>query len=69
MERYNTSFYIEDYRNEQLDTMNELIERKAKGLPPKRRPLIASKTTPEDEVMSKLKALLSENKAELSEVH
>jgi DNA end-binding protein Ku len=67
MDKYSSSFYVEDYRNEQLDRLNEVIERKAKGLPPKRQPQIAPKTTPEDEVIPKLKALLTESPVELRE--
>jgi DNA end-binding protein Ku len=67
MERYDSSFYIEDYRNEQLDRLNELIDRKAKSLPPKRQQQIAPKTTPEKDVMPTLRALLVEKPVELRE--
>ncbi|HJQ08166.1 MAG TPA: Ku protein [Candidatus Saccharimonadales bacterium] len=60
MRRYSTPFYIEDYRNEQADYIHELIERKAKGLPPKRPQRVAPHTTPEDELMPTLNALLKE---------
>jgi DNA end-binding protein Ku len=65
MNRYSSSFFIDDYQNEQLSSLNEIIERKAKGLPPKRRSNIASETTPEDEVVKKFEALLEGNPAEL----
>lgn len=65
MDRHTSSFFIDDYRNDQLDSLKEIIDRKAKGLPPKRQPQIAPKTTPEDEVVEKLRALLVGNSAEL----
>jgi len=68
MERYDSSFYIEDYRNEQLDMLNELIDRKAKSLPPKKQQQIAPKTTPEEDVVPTLRSLLADKQAELHEV-
>lgn len=65
MDRYSSSFFVDDYRNEQLDSLNEIIARKAKGLPLKRQPQIAPKTTPEDEVIEKLRALLTGSPVEL----
>lgn len=65
MERYSSPFYIEDYRNDQLDELNEIIDRRAKGLPLKRKPQIAPHTTPENELMPKLRALLTHNSNEL----
>lgn len=58
MDRHNSPFFIDDYRNEQLASLKEVIDRKAKGLPPKRQPEIAPSATPEDQVVSKLEALL-----------
>lgn len=65
MDRYSSSFFIDDYQNDQLNRLNEVIARKAKGLPPKRQPQVASHTTPEDEVVEKLKALLTNRQVEL----
>jgi DNA end-binding protein Ku len=65
MERYSAPFYIEDYRNEQLDELNEIIERRAKGLPLKRKPQISPHATPEDELVPKLRALLTHASNEL----
>lgn len=65
MERYSSPFYIEDYRNEQLDDLNEIIDRRSKGLPLKRKSQIAPHTTPEDELMPKLNALLTHTSNEL----
>lgn len=65
MERYSTPFYVEDYRNEQLDELHEVIDRRAKGLPLKHKPQIAPRTTPEEELMPKLRALLSHASHEL----
>lgn len=67
MERYDSAFYIEDYRNEQLDMLNELIDRKARSLPPKRQQQIAPKTTPEEDVMKMLRTLLADKPVELRE--
>jgi DNA end-binding protein Ku len=65
MERYSAPFYIEDYRNEQLDDLNEIIDRRSKGLPLKHKPQIEPHTTPEEELMPKLRALLSHSTNEL----
>jgi DNA end-binding protein Ku len=65
MERYSAPFYIDDYRNEQLDELNEIIESKAKGLPLKRKPQIAPHATPENELMPKLRSLLTHPSREL----
>lgn len=65
MERYSSPFYIEDYRNERLDELMEVIDRRAKGLPLKRKPQIAPQTTPENELVPKLRALLAHSSNEL----
>lgn len=65
MDRYASNFYIDDYRNEQVDELNELIDRKAKGLAPKRRPRITPQTTPEDELTPALRALAGGGATEL----
>jgi len=66
IDRYVSPFYIDDYRNEQIDELNELVARKAKGLAPKRQPRIMPQTTPEDELTSTLESLASGSLAELS---
>lgn len=66
MERYSSPFYIEDYRNEQIDLLNEVIDRRSKGLPMRRKPQIAPRTTPEDEIMPKMRALVVSGSSELS---
>lgn len=63
VERYSAPFYIEDYRNEQADHLEEIIERKAKGLPMKRPPRIARHTTPEAEITKTLHNLLRDRTA------
>ncbi len=59
MERYSAPFYVEDYHNEQLDNLNEIIERKVKGLPAKRQSQVAPHATPEKEVTPALEAMFS----------
>jgi DNA end-binding protein Ku len=61
MEQYATSFYASDYRNQQQDRIQEVIEAKAKGLPIKKQTSIASEATPDSEVSAKLKSMLSED--------
>jgi DNA end-binding protein Ku len=58
MERYSAPFYIEDFRNEQIDHIDEVIERKAKGLAPRRQPRVAPHATSEEELMPTLTSLL-----------
>lgn len=65
MERYSAPFYIADYRNEQLDDLNEVIDRRAKGLPLRRKPKIAPHATPDEELVPKLRALLAHTSNEL----
>jgi hypothetical protein len=67
MELYSSPFYIEDYRNEQIDLLNEVIDRRSKGLPMRRKPQIAPRTTPEDEIMPKMRALVVSGSSELSQ--
>ncbi len=62
MRRYSSDFYINDYQNEQTDYLNELIARKAKGLPSKRPTHIAPRTTPEDKLIPTLRSLLTDGK-------
>jgi DNA end-binding protein Ku len=59
IERYSAPFYIGDYRNQQTTALQELIERKAKGLPLKKVNKVAPQTTPEDQLMPQLRALLT----------
>lgn len=58
MERYSTPFYVEDYRNEYDDRLQELVDRKAKGLGPKRHKAVAPKATKEEAVVPVLEELL-----------
>lgn len=60
MERYSAPFYVADYHNEQLDNLNEIIERKVKGLPPKRQQQVAPHATPEKELAPALEAMFSQ---------
>lgn len=61
MERYNAPFYARDYRNQQLDMIQEVIAAKAKGLPLKKRTMIAPEATPDSEVSAKMKSMLGED--------
>lgn len=61
LEHFSVPFYASDYRNQQADLLGELIERKAKGLALKKRQPIAIDATPEDEVMARMKDMLSED--------
>jgi DNA end-binding protein Ku len=63
MERYSTPFYIEDYTDERATSLEELVDRKAKGLGPKRKKSLAPKATKEQSVIPILNELLqSKNK-------
>ena len=61
LERYAMPFHASDYRDQQADVLNEFIERKAKGLPPKKLARISSSATPENEVMAKMRQMLGED--------
>lgn len=59
MQRFSTPFYLRDYRNEQADHLNDLIERKAKHLPAKRPPRVTPGATPDEEILPTLQSLLA----------
>lgn len=58
MEHYESRFYVEDYRNVQRDLLNELVERKAKGLSMPQSPKPSPEATPPGEVVPRMRALL-----------
>lgn len=58
IERYTTPFYIDDYRNEQIEELNELIDRKAKGLPPKHVSHTDKHATADQDILTALQATL-----------
>lgn len=60
--RFSGSFFIEDYHDEYTERILELIERKAKGLPPPRKQRIATHATPENEIEKTLHEILSSAK-------
>ncbi|MDB5176968.1 MAG: hypothetical protein JWN75_636 [Candidatus Saccharibacteria bacterium] len=67
IDKYSTDFYLDDYRNEQLDSLRQLIDRTVKGLPaPKSKPAIEEDITPEAELTSKLAGLLDASEKTLS---
>lgn len=66
IEKYTTEFYIDDYRNEQQDTLNELIERSIKGLPAPKQKRTHTAVTSEGDIASTFRGLLEENKRTLS---
>jgi DNA end-binding protein Ku len=57
-EQYDLPFHASDYRNQQTDILNELIERKAKGLSPKKHQRVSMNATPENEVVQKIKDMV-----------
>lgn len=65
IEKYTTDFYLDDYRNEQLDSLVELIEQAKKGINTVRPKEIASETTPENKLTSTLRHLLDGNEKKL----
>ncbi len=56
--RFNGPFYIQDYHDEHSEYVRQLIERKAKGLPARRRERIAPHTTPQNEIIATLRSSL-----------
>lgn len=66
MEHYAASFHAQDYRNQQQDYVNELIERKAKGLAPKKQKQVTAETTPAEEITTRMKTMLGEKPKTLS---
>lgn len=62
VEQFNGPFYIEDYHDERAEQISELVERKAKGLPMRRRERTAPRTTPEDDILPALRDTLGERR-------
>lgn len=60
MERYSTAFYIGDYSNEQVDMLNKLVERRAKGHATLPRSRKAVEATAEHDIMPTIKDILNE---------
>lgn len=60
LEQYSLPFHTSDYRNQQDDFLNELIERRAKGLPPRKARQITRSATPEKEVIKKIEQMLTQ---------
>lgn len=65
LDRYSMPFHASDYRDQQTDALNEIIERKARGLPLKPRARIPNDATPEKEVVTKIKQMLGEDPSTL----
>lgn len=62
VERFGGPFYIEDYHDERAEFIQELVERKSKGLPLRRQERIKPQATPEDEIVPALKNTLQERR-------
>ena len=54
---YSTDFHISDYRNEQQDMINQAVERKRKGLKPKKAKQLPSVATTEHEIIDELERM------------
>jgi DNA end-binding protein Ku len=63
VERYTSPLYIQDYHDEHAEHINELIERKAKGLPAPRAERTAPNATPESEIVNALEDTLGDQPA------
>lgn len=61
LEHYRMPFYASDYRNKQTDLLRELVERKVRGLPLKKRTYIASNATPEDQITGRMEKMLDDD--------
>lgn len=68
MERYSTAFYVGDYRNEQVDTLNKLIDRRAKGHKALPRPHRALEATAEVDVVPIMREILNEKDKHILEL-
>lgn len=55
---YSTDFHISDYRNEQQDILNQAIERKLKGLKPKKEKRLPSSATAENDITHELEKMI-----------
>ena len=63
MQRYTSPFYIEDYRNEHLERVTELLDRKMKGLGTKLHKTILTEITNEEAVLPAIQELLESESA------
>lgn len=66
IEKYTTDFYLEDYRNEQQDSLDKLIERSIKGLPAPKEKHAKTTATAEKDISKTFAGLLEENRRTLS---
>lgn len=60
VERYSGPVYMHDYHDEYTERINELVARKAKGLPAPRQTSHRSRATPESEIVPTLQRALEE---------
>lgn len=60
VERFGGPFYVEDYHDERAEFIEQLVERKSKGLPMRRQERVRPQATPEDEIVPALKNTLQE---------
>jgi DNA end-binding protein Ku len=58
IDRYSGAFYIQDFHDENVERINQLVERKIKGLPVPSRERIAPLATPEGEIVEALRESL-----------
>ena len=68
LERHSLPFHASDYHDQQTELLAEVIERKAKGLPLKQHQSIPSSTTPESEVMDKIRRMLGSDPEKLGSI-
>jgi DNA end-binding protein Ku len=66
IEHFSGPFYIEDYHDDYTEQVQNLIERKVKGLPPPRRESVSANATPEEEIVTALQSTLSEGHHQLA---
>ena len=62
VDRFSGPLYLEDYHDEYSESVKDLVERKAKGLPARRQERIAPHATPESEIMEAIHETLGERK-------
>lgn len=61
IERFSGPFYVNDYHDEHAEYIQELVERKAKGLPMPRRERPSPQATPDDQIQAAITRMLKQD--------
>ncbi|HVS58124.1 MAG TPA: Ku protein [Candidatus Saccharimonadales bacterium] len=67
IDRFSAPFYVNDYHDEHAEYVQQLVERKAKGLPMPRREKPSPQATPDDQIQAAITRMLDPSQNRLGE--